>query len=282
MNRAFLKMHGLGNDFVIFDGREQPFTPDKAALIALAGRHTGIGCDQIIILHKPRAPGADVYLDMYNSDGSSLRACGNVTRCIAKLMFEELGRKHAVIETAAGLLPVSVDNATGLIAVDFGPPRLDWKDIPLAREADTLHLPLALGPLADACGVNMGNPHAVFFVPDVEKTSLAELGPKLENDSLFPDRCNIEIAHILAPDRIRMRVWERGAGLTGACGSGACATLVSAVRRGLSARRAAIIMDGGEVIVEWREKDNHVILIGPAAMVYRGELDDEFLAQVKV
>ncbi|HUY69139.1 MAG TPA: diaminopimelate epimerase [Alphaproteobacteria bacterium] len=279
MLRSFLKMHGLGNDFVIFDGRQQPFKPAKEELIALADRRRGIGYDQLIVMLKPKSPGADVYLDMYNSDGSAQCACGNVTRCIARLLFSELGRKQAVIETVAGLLPVYED-APGLIAVDFGPPRLGWKDIPLAKPvADTLHVPLALGPLDDPCCVNMGNPHAVFFVPDTAKIPLGEIGPKLEYDPLFPDRCNIEIAQIIAADRIRMRVWERGAGITPACGSGACATLVAAVRRGLSARRAAIAMDGGDVFVEWRA-DDHVILTGPTAIVYRGELDDEFLAAI--
>ncbi len=272
-------MHGLGNDFVIFDGRQQNFKPAAPALIALANRRTGIGYDQLVIIQPPRSAGTDVYLDMYNSDGSEQRACGNVTRCIARLLFDELGRKHAIVETVAGLLSVFED-ASGLIAVDFGPPRLDWKDIPLSRAMDTLHLPLQLGMLKDPCSVNMGNPHAVYFVVDTNDVPLAELGPKLEHDALFPDRCNIEIAQILAPDRIRMRVWERGAGLTPACGSGACATLVAAVRRGVSARRATIVMDGGEVVVEWRAEDDHVLLLGPTAMVYRGELDDEFLTSV--
>jgi diaminopimelate epimerase len=274
-------MHGLGNDFVIFDGRKQAFAPDRKALIALADRHKGIGYDQLVIMLKPRTAGTDVYLDMYNSDGSEQRACGNVTRCIARLMFAELGRKQCVIETVSGLLPVH-EESPGMIAVDFGPPRLAWNEIPLAKPvADTLHVPLQLGPLNDPCCVNMGNPHAVFFVSDVGAIPLAELGPKLETDALFPDRCNIEIAQMIAPDRIRMRVWERGAGITMACGSGACATLVAAVRRGLSKRRATIVMDGGEAIVEWRA-DDHVILIGPTSMVYRGELDDEFMAAAQI
>lgn len=272
-------MHGLGNDFVIFDGRERNFVPSKPALVALADRRTGIGYDQLVIMQQPKSSGADVYLDMYNSDGSEQRACGNVTRCIARLIFEELGRNHAVIETISGLLPVHED-PSGMIAVDFGPPRIEWDQIPLAKETDTLHVTLSMDTLSDPCCVSMGNPHAVFFVPDVMKIPLEITGSKLETHAIFPDRCNIEIAQILAPDRIRMRVWERGAGLTPACGSGACATLVAAVRRKLSARRATIIMDGGEVIVEWRD-DNHVLLIGPTSMVYRGELDDEFLAAVR-
>ena len=275
MIRPFIKMHGLGNDFVIFDGRKSPFKPDRQALIALADRRTGIGYDQLAIILAPRSAGADVFLDMYNSDGSELRACGNVTRCIASLLFAELRRSTAVIETVTGLLPVHLESED-MIGVDFGPPRLGWREIPLARNVDTLHVPLAAGDLLDPVCVNMGSPHAVFFVDDVDTVPLTAVGPTLENDALFPDRCNIEIAHIIRPDLIRMRVWERGAGLTRACGSGACATLVASVLRQLSDRRATIAMDGGSVVVDWRD-DDHVILIGPTSLVYRGELDDSFL-----
>ena len=279
MNKKFLKMHGLGNDFVIIDGRLDDFVPNVSFLLAVADRKRGVGCDQIIILRKPRDPAAQIYVDMYNSDGSKLRACGNVTRCVAQLLFEELGRTSCVIQTVSGLL-ACYREASGLIAVDFGPPRLTWQEIPLANESDTLNVNLEGGRLKNPCCVNMGNPHAVFFVPDVTVIPLIELGPKLENDSLFPDRCNIEVAQILAPDRIRMRVWERGAGLTEACGSGACATLVAAVRRNLSARRATIHMDGGEVLVEWRE-DGHVLLIGPAALSFSGTLHDDLFTQAR-
>jgi diaminopimelate epimerase len=280
MPYAFVKMHGLGNDFVIFDGRAQPFGIPKSTMIALADRKRGIGYDQLAIMLTPRSPSADVYLDMYNADGSELRACGNVMRCVGHLLFEELGRTQVVIETVAGLLPVHADGK-GMIAVDFGPPRFGSKNIPLAKEMpDTLHVPLSLGSLKDPACVNMGNPHAVFFVSDAENIPLKEWGPKLETDPLFPDRCNIEVAQIMAPDHIRMRVWERGAGITLACGSGACATLVAAARRKLSKRRATITMDGGDAVVEWRD-DDHVILIGPAALVYRGELEGSFMAAAK-
>jgi len=279
MNRSFIKMHGLGNDFVIIDGRADGFKADKNFLLAVADRKRGVGCDQIIILWKPKSPKADIYLDMYNSDGSVLGACGNATRCIGRLLFEETGRKEFVIETIAGLLHAKIE-VRGLVSVDFGSPRLDWARIPLAKACDTLHVPLSAGALSDPCCVSMGNPHAVFFVPDVTKISLSELGPKLEIDALFPDRCNIEIAQVLAPDRLRMRVWERGAGITQACGTGACAALVAAARRGLSARRAAVMLDGGESIVEWRA-DDHVILTGPTALTFRGTLNDELFAQAR-
>jgi diaminopimelate epimerase len=277
MQKAFLKMHGLGNDFVIIDGRTDDFIADQNLLLAIANRRRGIGCDQVIILQQPKSSEADVYLDMYNADASSLRACGNATRCVAQLLFEELARDHATIQTVAGLLKVSQTD-DGMTTVDMDAARLSWEEIPLAHAVDTLHVPLAIGTLSDACCVNIGNPHAVFFVPDIDSIPLAEWGSKLEMSPLFPDRANIEIAQLLAPDRIRMRVWERGSGITQACGSAACATIVAAVRRGLmSIRRATIVMDGGEATLEWGT-NNHVYLTGPTAKVYRGVLDDEFFA----
>ena len=263
-------MHGLGNVFVVIDGRENGFVATPDFLLAVSNRKRGVGCDQFVILRRPVSPQADVYLEMYNADASPLRACGNATRCIAQNMFVELGRKNCVIETVAGVLSAWEDQ-TGLIAVDFGEPRLAWRDIPLARDVDTLRMPVANGVLSEPCCVSVGNPHAVFFVEDVAAIDLAALGAPLEHDPIFPDRCNIEIAQILAPDRIRMRVWERGTGITEACGSGACATLVAAVRRGLSARRATIVLDGGELVIEWRE-DGHVIMIGAASLSFSGVL----------
>jgi diaminopimelate epimerase len=274
MKLSFLKMHGLGNDFVVIDARENGFNPDKSFLCAVANRKRGIGCDGIVLMRKPLSPEADIFLEMYNSDGSSLRACGNASRCIASLMFTELGKPKCVIETVAGLLHCW-EESSGVIAVDFGAPLLEWNEIPLAREVDTLHAPIASGGLFAPCCVNMGNPHTVYFVEDVEAVALAEVGPILENDPIFPDRCNIEIAQIVAPDRIRMRVWERGAGITDACGSGACATLVAAVRRGKSARLATVVLDGGELMIEWRA-DTHVVMMGGASLSYRGEITDDF------
>ena len=212
-------MHGLGNDFIILDARTDGFVPDKRFLLAVSDRHRGIGCDQIIVLHKPKTPSTDIYLDMYNRDGSPQRACGNATRCVARLLAVETGRAEFNIQTEAGFLAAKVD-ASGMIAIDFGAPRLQWQQIPINVECDTLHIPLSFGVLADPCAVSMGNPHAVFFVDDVARIALSELGPTLEMNAMFPDRCNIEIAQIIAPDRIRMRVWERGAGITQACGTG--------------------------------------------------------------
>jgi diaminopimelate epimerase len=270
----FLKMQGLGNDFAVFDGRSNGLTPSQNFLRAVADRKRGIGCDQIIVMLLPKSPEADVHMAIYNMDGSRVEACGNATRCVAGLMFEEFGRNNCVIETTAGFLKAWED-PSGLIAVDIGEPRLGWQEIPMAREVDTLTAPVASGGLFAPCCVNVGNPHAVFFVPDVGAVALSEVGPHLENDPIFPNRCNIEIAQILAPDRIRMRVWERGTGITEACGTGACATLVAAVRRCLSARRATIVLDGGELVIEWRD-DNHVIMIGPDSLSFSGEISRDF------
>jgi len=271
----FLKMNGLGNDFVVVDARKTGFVPTEAFLRAVADRKRGVGFDQFIVLRLPETAEADVKIEFFNADGSRAGACGNGTRCIARLMFEELKRDYCVIETVAGLLAAKKDSG-GLVAVDMGNPKLEWKDIPLAREADTLLAPVSSNGFFAPCCVNMGNPHAVFFVPDVAAVLLAEAGPHLENHPMFPEKCNIEFAQVLAPDRIRMRVWERGAGITEACGTGACATVVAAVRRDLSARRATVVLDGGELVIEWREADGHVLMIGPTSLSYSGVLAEEF------
>jgi diaminopimelate epimerase len=267
----FLKMHGLGNDFVVLDGRGRQLALDAAATRAIADRHTGIGCDQLIIVEPPRSRGADVFMRIRNADGGEVEACGNATRCIADLVMRETGADRAVVETEAGLLEA---RAAGLhrIAVDMGPARLGWREIPLARECDTLHAPLALGPLADPVCTGLGNPHATFFVSDVEAIDLAALGPRLEHDPLFPERANIGIAQILSPTRLRLRVWERGAGITPACGTGACAATVAAHRRGLGERRLEIMADGGPLEIEWRA-DGHVVMTGPVAVSFSGTID---------
>jgi diaminopimelate epimerase len=267
-------MHGLGNDFVVIDGRSSVVDTSVDFLRWLADRKRGVGCDQVIVLQKPASPLADVHMAIFNLDGSQARACGNATRCVARLMFGELGRTTCTIETIAALLPAWQEKESQ-ISVDFGPPSLAWRDIPLAYESDTLRTPVRCGDLSGPCCVNVGNPHAVFFVPDVSAVALADLGPRLEHDSLFPDRCNIEIAQILSKDRIRMRVWERGSGITDACGSAACATLVAAVRLGLSDRRATLVLDGGDLMIEWRA-DDHVILTGPDALSFTGLLPEAF------
>jgi diaminopimelate epimerase len=267
----FRKMHGLGNDFVVIDGRAQALALDDRLARTIADRRTGVGCDQLIVIEPPRSGLADAFMRIRNADGGEVEACGNATRCVASLLMDEKRRSHVVIETVAGLLDAE-SRAGGRVAVDMGPARLDWRDIPLAEPKDTLHLGIALGQLADPVGVSMGNPHAVFFVADAEAVDLAALGPPLEHHKLFPQRANIEVAQVLDRRRIRLRVWERGAGITLACGTGACATLVAAARRGLSERRATIVLDGGELEIEWLKAD-HVLMTGPVATAFTGTLE---------
>jgi diaminopimelate epimerase len=272
MIAGFVKMHGCGNDFVVLDERAAPLgiTPARAA--ALADRRRGIGCDQLIIVEAaPEDSNADAFMRIRNPDGAEAGACGNATRCVVERLARETGRRHLVIRTVAGNLPADLLD-DGRVTVDMGKAGLDWTDVPLARRMDTLHLDLALGAVADPAACSMGNPHATFFVADVEALPIDTLGPALEHDALFPERANIGFAQVLAPERIRLRVWERGAGLTLACGSGACAALVNAHRRGLAARRATVVVDGGALEIEWRE-DGHVLMTGPVATAFTGSID---------
>lgn len=274
MPRSFIKMHGLGNDFVIIDGRKDGFIPDTKFCLTLADRNRGIGYDQLIILSPAKNPEANLYMHIYNCDGSLAGACGNATRCVARLLFEETGKDSGIIETTAGLLPVTKEN-NDIFAADMGPARLDWHQIPLSEEMDTLEVVLGIDEVGPACCVNMGNPHAVTFVANLDEVDIAELGPQMETHTHFPDRCNIEFAEVIDDTHIRMRVWERGTGITQACGSGACATLVAAARRGLSSRKATIHLDGGDLYIHWREEDGHVILSGTASKSFSGQLCDE-------
>lgn len=269
-NRHFLKMHGLGNDFVVFDARRDRLGLDPARARALADRHRGIGCDQVVVIEPPSSPGSDARMRIWNADGGEVEACGNAARCVASLIMGETQSDRAAIDTAAG--PISASRAGSLVAIDMGVPRFDWRDIPLAEPSDTLALPIAEGPLAQPVAVSMGNPHAVFFVKDVAAIDLARLGPRLEHHALFPNRTNVEIVEVRAPDRLRVRVWERGAGITLACGTGACAALVAAVRRSLAGRSATIELDGGPLAITWRD-DGHVIMTGPVATSYSGDVD---------
>jgi diaminopimelate epimerase len=272
----FRKMHGLGNDFVVLDRRRDIVAIDAAAARALADRRTGIGCDQVILIEPPRDKAARLFMRILNADGSEAEACGNASRCIARLVAEETGDRRVTIETVAGLLATELlpDHS---IAVDMGPARTGWRDIPLVREMDTDRVDLARGPLAEPVCTNIGNPHATFFVADAEAIDLAALGPRLEHDPLFPQRANIGVATVLDRDRIRLRVWERGVGITRACGTGACAALVAGHRRGLTARRATVALDGGTLDISWRE-DGHVVMTGPAALAFEGSFDAALLA----
>jgi diaminopimelate epimerase len=272
----FIKMHGLGNDFVVVDTRRAPLAIDNELARAIADRRTGIGCDQLVILEPPRAAGADVFVRFRNADGEEAGACGNGTRCVAALVMEASGGERATIETVAGLLEAR-RTAGGQVAVDMGEARTGWRDIPLGKPQDTLHVDLALGPLADPVCTGMGNPHATFFVPDLAAVDIEQLGPELEFHPLFPERANIGVAQVLSPERLRLRVWERGAGLTRACGTGACAALVAAARRGLTGRRAEVILDGGVLTIEWLA-NGHVAMTGPVAVAFRGSFDPAQLA----
>lgn len=274
----FRKMHGLGNDFVVLDQRVDPVRIDAAGARALADRRTGIGCDQLLLLEPPRDPSAQVFLRILNPDGSEAEACGNGTRCVAALLSAETDTKSLRIETVAGLLGAEIMR-DGRVTVDMGEAKIGWRDIPLGREMDTLRVDLALGPLAAPVCTNMGNPHATFFVADVEgidTEELCRLGAALEHDSLFPERANIGVATVRADGTIRFRVWERGAGLTRACGSGACAALVGASRRGLTGRRATVVVDGGRLEIEWRD-DGHVLMTGAVAWPFDGTFDSALL-----
>ena len=271
----FHKMHGLGNDFVVLDFRRGAIPLGAGAVRRLADRRTGIGCDQVILLEPPRHPAAEVLMRIRNADGSEAEACGNASRCVADLLHRETQDPRVRIETVAGLLEAEAQ-ADGSFAVDMGPARTAWHEIPLSRAMDTDRVDLASGPLTEAVCTNVGNPHATFFVDDVDTIDLASLGPTLEHHPLFPQRANIGVAEIRSPRTIRLRVWERGAGITRACGTGACAALVAAHRRRLTERRAAVELDGGTLDIAWRE-DGHVIMTGPATLSFEGVFDTDLL-----
>ena len=274
---AFRKMHGLGNDFVVLDRRRDDIAVGAPGARRLADRHFGIGCDQLILIEPPTATAAQAFMRILNADGSEAQACGNATRCIAQLIAGETGRDRVAIETVAGVLPAEI-LADGRVTVDMGPARTGWRDIPLAQESDTLAAGVAPSPLGRPVCTNMGNPHATFFIEDADALSdLPVLGSRLEHDPLFPERANIGVASLSHPDRIRLRVWERGAGETLACGSGACAALVAAHRRGLTGRRAIVALNGGDLEIFWRD-DGHVEMTGPAALAFEGSFDAALLA----
>lgn len=269
----FIKMHGAGNDFVVVDERAVPvdFSPEQVR--HLADRRRGIGCDQFITLHPPPPrTDADLLMRIRNPDGSDAGACGNATRCVAELLFEQNGRPYQVIRTVSGDLPAE-RLADGRVRVDMGVPRIGWADVPLAHDADTLHLPIEGDPAA--CSV--GNPHATFFVTDPDRVE--QDGAALERHRLFPDRVNVGYAHILDRGHMRLRVWERGAGMTLACGSGACAAAVNAHRRGLIDRHVAIDMDGGTLEIDLTEA-GRVLMTGPVATSFHGEIPGELWGEI--
>lgn len=265
----FFKMHGLGNDFVVIDARMGENPVSVALAQALGDRHRGVGFDQLAVILP--AEEADFTLQFWNADGSIAGACGNATRCVSDWMMRELGKDSVTLTTQRGRLS-AIRRADGLVSVNMGSPILDAAAIPVA--ADPLALPLEGNPTA----VGMGNPHCVFFVPDAEAVDLAALGPVIEHHPIFPERTNVEFASLLGPDHLRMRVWERGAGITLACGSGTCATAVAAHLRGLTGRRVIVDVDGGRLEIDWRE--DGVWMSGPTALVFEGRLSPAFLASL--
>ena len=282
---AFVKMNGLGNEIVVVDMRRAP-TPIAADEARAAASPQGAAYDQMMALYPPRTPGTDAYVRIYNSDGSAAGTCGNGMRCIAELMFRETAKDTLTFETPAGLLNCWKGDAPLISTVDMGKPRFAWDQIPLAEEfADTRCIELQIGPidapiLHSPSAVSMGNPHAIFWVEDVNAYDLDRIGPLLENHPIFPERANISLCAIKSKDRIVVRTWERGAGLTRACGSAACAAAVAAARLRKTNRKVTVTLPGGDLQIEWRETDDHVLMTGPVAFEYEGRFDPALFAAV--
>ena len=281
----FRKMNGLGNDFVVLDGRGRALGLGPDAVRAIADREEGIGCDQIIALEKSH--NADVFMRIWNADGGEVGACGNAARCVAALVAAERGAPNVSIETESGVLGSTV-NADSSVTIDMGAPRFAWDQIPLSEPFhDTRRIELQIGPI-DAPAlhtpsvVNVGNPHCLFFVDDVEAHDLGRFGPMLEHHPLFPERANISLVQVLGPDAIKVRTWERGAGLTRACGTAACAAAVAAARRELTGRKVKVSLPGGDLSIEWRKSDGHIVMTGPYALDYEGTLPAELFAGARV
>jgi diaminopimelate epimerase len=286
-NRRFLKMNGLGNEIVVVDlrGTDSRVGADEVRAVAA---NPPSRFDQLMAIHDPRASGTDAYLRIYNTDGSESGACGNGTRCVAWAMLDDpiMARpvgKSLLLETEAGLLPVTRVSEREF-TVDMGKPRFRWDEIPLREPfQDTRYIELQIGPIDDPIldspsAVSMGNPHAVFWVDDVNAYDLAKIGPLLENHPIFPERANISLAQVTSPEHIVLRVWERGAGLTKACGSAACAALVAAVRKKFTGRQATVTLPGGDLLIEWRESDDHVLMTGPVELEHEGTFAPELFA----
>ncbi len=314
----FRKMNGLGNDFVIIDARgmELPMTAEIARRIG--DRENGVGCDQVIVLRSDDTDGVDAFMEIWNRDGSEVSACGNATRCVGDILMKEKGADSAVIRTRAGILtarrvrpdmlagiapsearspsraPVGTDNlggregeragAASLVEVNMGKPRFGWEDIPLAEEFhDTTGIELQIGPIDNPvlhtpCVVNVGNPHAIFWVDDFDVVNLASAGPLLENHPIFPEGANISLVKVHGPDHMELKVWERGAGLTKACGTAACAAAVCGARKGLTNRRVRVTLPGGDLFIHWREDDDRIMMIGPVEYEFEGALPADIFA----
>lgn len=276
----YLKMNGLGNDFIVLDGRVNAIALSSDQVRWIADREQGIGCDQLIVLEPEQAPEIDVFMRIYNHDGGEVKACGNATRCVAALIAKESGKTSIVVQTSAGLLTCQV--AGNMVSVDMGKPKFDWQSIPLAEEfGDTRGIELQIGPidapvLHTPSVVNVGNPHAIFWVmDDPDNYDLNLFGPMLENHPIFPDRANISLAQVLPKNQVKVRVWERGVGLTKACGTAACAVVAAGVRKGLTQRKIEVHLPGGSLALEWRGKDDHIIMTGPWSLDHEGEISLE-------
>lgn len=265
----FMKMHGLGNDFVVVDSRHQPLKLSPALVRAIADRHCGVGFDQLVVIGGANSD-HDGQMTFYNADGTQAQACGNASRCVARFIMDKAGKDRLRLATVRGILEAR-DAGNGLTSVNMGVPLLHWDRIPLALEVDTLNLPIDGTPVA----TGMGNPHCTFFVGDAESIILEELGPKIETHRLFPERTNVQIASVVGDNHIRLRVWERGVGVTLASGSSSCATVVAAARRGLTGRTVRVDLDGGTLEIDWRE--DGVWMTGPSAHVFNGTLTRAFL-----
>jgi diaminopimelate epimerase len=270
MPLSFIKMHGIGNDFIIFDARNTAIQLTVQQLTGLAARTTGIGCDQVIVMERARA--GDVFMRIFNADGSQVQSCGNATRCVAWLVMEETGKDKAVVETGAGLLACERAGEKN-IRVDMGQPKFGWQDIPLAKESDTMNLPVALGELSSPVAVSMGNPHMVFAVEDADAVDLKKLGPELEHHPLFPERANVSVAQVVDKHHVKLRVWERGSGLTLACGTAACATLAALHKRGRINDSAKIHLPGGTLDITWDKNTDHILMSGPVEVSFRGTVE---------
>jgi diaminopimelate epimerase len=283
-NHDFIKMNGLGNEIVVVDMRRQA-DAISAAEARAAAQPSGARCDQLMTLHASRVPGTDAYVRIYNNDGSEAEACGNGMRCVAELLFKETGKSTLTFETRAGLLTCWKGDAPLVSTVDMGKPRFAWNEIPLAREfRDTRAIELKFGPddkpiLHSPSVVSMGNPHAIFWVDDVAAYDLGRIGPLLERHPIFPERANISLAEVRSPDHVVVRTWERGAGLTKACGSAACAAAVAAARLDRTGRSVTVTLPGGDLRIEWRERDDHVLMTGPVAYEYEGKFDPALFAE---
>lgn len=280
MGVSFFKMNGLGNDFVVVDARARKVSFSAEAARRIGDRHRGVGFDQLLSIEPSNGVG-DVSMRIWNPDGSLAEACGNGTRCVADLLLSEMGKSVVKISTSGGLLACT-RGADGRVSVDMGEPKLEWQDIPLAERMDTRVLDIQVGPigapvLVGPSAVNMGNPHCIFFVENAEAHDLKKIGPMIEHHPLFPERANISLAQVKSKSEVRLRVWERGAGLTQACGSAACATAVAGARKRLTDRTVRVVLDGGALDIEWRA-DNHVLMTGPSELNFTGELSDRYFA----